>query len=83
MSKKLKLKTIDLHGFKQDMVFDALDQFIMKNQNQSQILVMTGKGKGIVQKEAIKYLKLGDYPWKYQVFDNGKQNTGCLIVFIG
>lgn len=83
MSKKQKLKTIDLHGYKQDMIFDALDKFIMKNQNQSQVLVMTGKGKGIVQKEAIKYLKLGGYPWKYQTLDSGKENTGCLIVFIG
>jgi len=78
-----KLKTLDLHGFKVADVFDAIDRFIMKNQSAHKVCIMTGKGTGAVQKEALKYLKLGNYPWQHEVMPNGKKNTGCLIVFIG
>ena len=79
---KKKLKTLDLHGFKSDEVFDAVDAFIMKNQNQNRISIMTGKGSGIVKKIVLDYLKKSGYPWEYETSMNGKKNEGVLVIFM-
>ena len=81
-SKKPKqLKTLDLHGYKSDEVEAAIDKFLMSLNNISRARIMTGKGKGVVQKIAIDYLKHAGYPWEYETLDNGKKNTGALIIF--
>jgi DNA-nicking Smr family endonuclease len=77
-----KLPTLDLHGFKKDEVFDAVDRFIMKHQSAAQIKIMPGKGEGIVRSELLRYLKLGGYPWAYEEMPNGQKNTGSVIVFL-
>lgn len=61
-------------------VTEALDRFLVQNQQATQVKVMTGKGSGAVKKEVIQYLKLGHYPWHYEVLPNGKTNEGVLIV---
>jgi DNA-nicking Smr family endonuclease len=78
------LPTLDLHGFKKDEVFDALDAFIVRAQNQSKprVRVMTGKGKGIVAAEAKRYLKSGGYPFVSEKMENGKNNDGVLVVIL-
>ncbi|MCB0419861.1 MAG: Smr/MutS family protein [Bdellovibrionales bacterium] len=76
------IKTLDLHGYAADDVVDAIDRFIMKVQSESQVRIMTGKGKGVVKKLTMNYLKQAKYPWKYEVMDNGKANEGVLVVFI-
>jgi hypothetical protein len=81
MGKSAKLPTLDLHGFKKDDVFDAVDRFVMKNQNAQKIRIMPGKGEGTVRNELIRYLKLGNYPWSYETMDNGSKNGGSIIVF--
>lgn len=80
MGKKDKLPTLDLHGYKKDDVFDAVDRFVMKHQNASRLRVMPGKGEGIVRNEVIRYLKLGGYHWSYEIEANGRQNTGSMIL---
>lgn len=80
--KKRKAPTLDLHGKTVDQVFDLVDRFIVKNQNQSQIRIMPGKGTGKVKAELIRYLKLGGYPWTYETLDSGKKNTGCLVIIL-
>jgi DNA-nicking Smr family endonuclease len=82
MARKESFPTLDLHGFKKDEVFDAVDRFIMKNQSAKQVRIMPGKGEGIVRSELLRYLKLGGYPWKYEELPNGSQNTGSVIVFL-
>ncbi len=74
---------LDLHGFKSDEVEDALDKFLVKvsGGNLSSARIMTGKGTGVVQKIAIKYLKLAGYQWKFEMV-NGKKNEGCLVIFL-
>lgn len=73
--KKDKLKTLDLHGFKQDEVFSAVDNFLLKNQQQSKVRIITGKGKGLVKQKVIDYLRQSHYPYKME-------NEGSLLVFM-
>ncbi|MDZ4677475.1 MAG: Smr/MutS family protein [Oligoflexia bacterium] len=75
---------LDLHGFKTDEVFDAVDNFIMSvNQNNlKRARIMTGKGTGVVKKVVIDYLKQAKYPWQYEKLSNGKNNEGVLVVFL-
>ena len=80
--KKAKHPTLDLHGFKTDDVYDAVDRFLLKHQNRKTVQIMTGKGKGLVQKTVIQYLKQAGYPWAYEKAADGKPNTGVLIIFM-
>lgn len=75
---------LDLHGCRAEEVIDKVDRFIVQAQkgNLHRVRIMTGKGKGIVQKEVIAYLKLGGYPWSYEKMSNGKTNDGVLVVQI-
>lgn len=80
--KKRPAPTLDLHGKKVEDVFDLVDQFLMQHQNRSRIKIMPGKGTGKVKAELLRYLKLGGYPWEYEVLDSGKKNTGCLVIIL-
>lgn len=77
-----KPPTLDLHGFKTDDVFDAVEVFLRKHQNQPQVRIMPGKGTGAVKAKVIEYLKLANYPWKPERLDNGKVNEGVMIVYM-
>jgi DNA-nicking Smr family endonuclease len=83
MAGKQSLPTLDLHGFKKDEVYDAVDRFIMKHHSGSRVRIMPGKGAGIVRDELLRYLKQGGYPWSYEEMPNGSKNTGSVIVFLG
>lgn len=80
--KKRNPPSLDLHGRTVDEVFDLVDQFITRNQNQSRIRILPGKGTGKLKQELTRYLKLGGYPWEYETLDSGKKNTGCFIVIL-
>jgi dsDNA-specific endonuclease/ATPase MutS2 len=72
---------LDLHGCRPDEVIDRVDRFIMRANEQGlpKIRIMTGKGKGIVQKTVTEYLKLGGFPWQFE--RSGKTvNEGVLVV---
>ena len=43
---------------------------------------MPGKGTGKIKEELIKYLKLGGYPWEYEIMPSGNKNTGSLIIIL-
>ncbi len=75
---------LDLHGFKADQVEDAIDRFLVQisNSNLKKARIMTGKGTGTVKAIAIKYLKLAGYQWSYEKLANGKNNEGCLVLFL-
>lgn len=75
---------LDLHGFKADQVEDAVDKFLMKvsNSGLKKARIMTGKGSGIVKDITIRYLKLAGYHWAYEKLPNGKNNEGCLVLFL-
>jgi DNA-nicking Smr family endonuclease len=75
---------LDLHGYKADQVEDAIDKFLMKvnNSGLKRARIMTGKGTGVVQSITIKYLKLAGYHWTFEKLSNGKNNEGCLVIFL-
>jgi len=70
---------IDLHGRTVDEVFDLLDSFIRKNQRQERIMVIVGKGRGIIKKKVLEYLKMAHYSWVYER-SGGVSNPGALLV---
>ena len=82
--KKKKRPVLDLHGYKSDDVFDAVDKFLMKygSSPHNSIFIMTGKGKGIVKKLVSDYLKTAGYHFKNQQLENGSINEGVLEVFL-
>jgi dsDNA-specific endonuclease/ATPase MutS2 len=73
---------LDLHGCRAEEIPDKVDKFIVDAQNAGlpRVKIMTGKGKGIVQKEVIAYLKLGKYPWKFETNARKETNEGILVV---
>lgn len=75
---------LDLHGATEDAVFDLVDRFITKHAATStnQIRIMPGKGKGIVKKKLIEYLKLANYTYKHEKLPNGTLNEGVFVVFL-
>ena len=74
-----KYKTLDLHGLTEEEVFDYLDRFIRQNSKEEELLIIVGKGQGIIKQKAIEYLKMCQYKWKNSI-DHGKENEGALIV---
>ncbi len=78
------MKSIDLHGYRVEEVAEAVDAFLhqLNQSGANRGKIVTGKGTGKVQKEVIKYLKLGGYPWQYETLKNGNQNTGVIILLL-
>ena len=75
-----RLPTLDLHGFKMDEVFDAVEAFLRKHEDEHQVRIMPGKGTGKVKSQVIDYLKKANYPWSYERMANGQTNDGVMIV---
>jgi len=75
---------LDLHGCRAEEVPDKVDRFLMNamSADLQRVRIMTGKGKGIVQKEVTKYLKLGSYKWSYEKSAKGVVNEGVLIIHL-
>ena len=82
--KSSSLPTHDLHGYKKDKVFDAIDSFLVKatRNGKARVRIMTGKGKGVVAAEAKRYLKAGGYPFQIEKMENGKNNDGVLVIIL-
>ncbi len=75
---------LDLHGFKSDQVENAIDRFLMQlsTSGLKKARIMTGKGTGAVQSITTKYLKLAGYHYAFEKLPNGKNNEGCLVIFL-
>lgn len=83
MAKKSQIPTLDLHGFKRDEVWDAMDKFLRKFADSvPRVRVMTGKGQGIVRQEAENYLKQARYHFSVERTESGALNEGVLLVFM-
>jgi dsDNA-specific endonuclease/ATPase MutS2 len=77
-----KQPTLDLHGFKTDEVFDAVEVFLRKHEKEHSVRIMPGKGTGKVKSVVIDYLSKANYPWAYEKLPNGTTNDGVMIVFM-
>ena len=77
-----KSPTLDLHGYKTEDVFDAVEAFLGKHTGSPQVRIMPGKGTGKVKGQVIEYLKLARYPWAFERLGNGQSNEGVMIVYM-
>lgn len=75
---------LDLHGCLAEEIPDKVDRFITDSQKSGlhRVRIMTGKGKGIVKKEVIAYLKLGKYTWNFETNAKRETNEGVLVISI-
>lgn len=74
--------TLDLHGYKPEDVFDAVERFLAKHQSQNRVRIMPGKGTGKVKAQVEEYLRLARYHWTFEKLENGKVNEGVMLVFM-
>jgi dsDNA-specific endonuclease/ATPase MutS2 len=79
---KDKIPTLDLHGFKTDEVWDALEAFLAKHANAERVRILHGKGAGKVKATVLDYLSKAKYPSQPEKSDKGVVNDGSLIVFM-
>ena len=79
---KVFLPTLDLHGYKSEDVFDAVEAFLLKHQNAKQVRIMPGKGTGKVKAVVVDYLSKANYPWSHERMANGQNNEGVMIVYM-
>ena len=86
MKKKAEaqLMSLDLHGFKTDEVFTALDKFLRKAEAQEchRVRNVHGKGTGKVKEKVLEYLRIAGYSSKPEPLSNGSVNEGSLLVFL-
>lgn len=73
------LPTIDVHGLNRDMIRYVLDDFIRDNikLNNKKIVIVHGKGKGILLDEVHSLLKVDK---RVKRFYLDGFNTGCTII---
>ncbi len=74
--------TLDLHGYKVEDVFDAIEKFLAQHAGKNQVRIMPGKGTGKVKAKVVEYLKLANYPWSPERLSNGQANDGVMIVYM-
>lgn len=82
MKSNKRIPTLDLHGFKTDEVFDAVEAFLRQHENEHQVRIMPGKGTGKVKSQVIDYLSKAKYPWSYEKLNNGQVNEGVMNVYM-
>lgn len=80
MMSKDKIPSLDLHGFTEDEVFDAIEGFLKKNAQRDCVRIIHGKGAGVVKAKVHEYLKLAHYKWRPDKSDSGLVNEGSLLV---
>ena len=73
------LPSIDVHGYNRDMIKCILDEFIRDNikLDNKKIVIIHGKGEGILKKEIHLLLKKDKRVSKYYV---DGFNIGCTII---
>lgn len=74
-----RYKTLDLHGLKDEEVFNRLDRFIRQHSEEEEVALIVGKGRGVIKRKAVEYLEMCHYKWRYSR-DHGRENRGSLIV---
>ena len=74
-----KIPKLDLHGRSADEIFNLLDQFLRQNKTKEQVLIVVGKGRGIVKQKSLEYLRKAGYSWRDEKV-RGMPNKGALIV---
>jgi dsDNA-specific endonuclease/ATPase MutS2 len=79
---KDKIPTLDLHGFKTDEVWDAIERFFSKHSSAEKVRIIPGKGSGKVMAQVKDYLSKAGYPSQFERNEKGLVNEGSLIIFM-
>src|SRR5258708_6266373 len=82
MKSSKKIPTLDLHGYKTDDVYDAVESFLARHQTANTVRIMPGKGTGKVKAEVLDYLNKANYPWSYERLPDGRSNEGVLVIYM-
>lgn len=77
-----KIPTLDLHGYKVDEVFDAVEAFLQKYAGATRVRIIPGKGSGKVMAQVKDYLSKAHYHCQFEKNEKGVANEGSLIVFM-
>ena len=75
------LPTLDLHGETKDSYRVLLNEFIYDNYflKNEKIVVVHGKGKGILKEEVRKVLKMSKYVLDFHI---NNYNDGCTLIYL-
>ena len=78
------MKSLDLHGMTVEEAIPLIDSFLydLYKSNFKKGKIITGKGTGKIQKVTIDYLKKSGYKWQYEKLNNGKENSGVIVVSV-
>jgi DNA-nicking Smr family endonuclease len=78
------IPSLDLHGFKVEQVYDAIDRFLRQAEagGAVKVRIITGIGTGKVKEKALAYLREANYSAKADVMGNGQTNDGSFIVYL-
>ena len=73
------LPQLDVHGYTRDTVTTVVNDFIYENYRlgKKKVLVVHGKGEGILKNAIHKLLKRNKYVEKYYLYN---MNIGCTII---
>lgn len=73
------LPQLDVHGFTEDTVMTVVNDFINDNYKlrNRKIMVIHGKGEGILKRKIHQSLKSNKYVLKYYLYN---MNIGCTII---
>ncbi len=74
-----QIPSIDLHGMDREYAIFKVREFIEDciQMHYHELIIIHGKGQGILQKEVTKYLKNNKYVVEYKL---DFMNPGCTIV---
>jgi DNA-nicking Smr family endonuclease len=75
---KEKLRTIDLHGFTRERAYQALTQYVenCQRKNHRYLLVITGKGHGIIRSSVQSWLRDGNLSSMILSFSTARPEHG-------
>lgn len=84
MGKQDSIASLDLHGYRVDDVFDAVEKFLRQAESKQagRARIIHGKGTGKVKERVEQYLRQANYPFRQEKMPSGAINEGSLIVFL-
>jgi dsDNA-specific endonuclease/ATPase MutS2 len=80
----LKYPTLDLHGAKQEEVFDLLDKFLRREEGRgsSAVRIIHGIGTGKVKLKVYEYCKITGHQPKPDKNEKGQANPGSILLYL-
>jgi dsDNA-specific endonuclease/ATPase MutS2 len=79
-----KIPSLDLHGVRQEEVFDLLDKFIRKEEakGSSAVRIIHGIGTGKVKARVLEFCKITGHQPKPDKGENGQVNPGSVLLYL-